>query len=55
MIHYLVMIWWNETIIQCWEQEVEIQTVMKSYYFYKNRDNAEATLRNDVVVVPVST
>ena len=29
MIHYQVTIWWIETIIQCWEYEVEIQTLMR--------------------------
>ena len=55
MIHYQVMIWWIETMIQCWEQEVEIQTLMKVHVCYTTRDNAEVTLRHVVVVVPLST
>ena len=42
-------------MIQCWEQEVEIQTLMKGYSCYTTRDKAEVTLCNAVVVVPVST
>ena len=55
MIHYEVMIWWIETMIQCWEYEVEIQTLMKGHSCYTTRDNSEVTLQNVVFVVPVST
>ena len=55
MIHYQVMIWCIETIIQCWEQEVEKQTLMKGHQCYKTPDNSEVTLRHAVVVVSVST
>ena len=55
MIHYPVMILLIETIIQCWEQEVEIQTLMKGRPCYTNFDNSEVTLWSSVVVVPVST
>ena len=54
MIHYPVMIWLTETIIQRWEQYVEIQALMKGHFCYKTCDNAEVTLWYDVVVVPVS-
>ena len=49
------MIWWIETMIQCWEQEVEIQTLMKGHPCYTTRDDAEVTLQHIVVVVLVST
>ena len=55
MINYPLMIWWIETIIQCWEYELEIQTLMKGESCYTTHDNAEVTLRHAVVVVPVST
>ena len=55
MIHYQVMIWWIEIMIKYWELEVQIQTFMKGHFCYTNCDNAEVTLRNSVVVVPVST
>ena len=55
MIHYPVIIWWIETMIQCWEYEVDIQTLMKGHSCYTNRDNAEVTLWHAVAVVPVST
>ena len=42
-------------MIQCWEYEMEIQTLMKGHFCYTTRDNDEVTLRHDVVVVPVST
>ena len=46
---------WIETMIQCWEQEVEKQTLVKGHLCYTTRDNAEVTLRHAVVVVTVST
>ena len=55
MIHYTVMIWWIETMIQCWEYEVEIKTLMKVHLCYTTSDNDEVTLRHAVVVVPMST
>ena len=55
MIRYQVMIWCIETMIKCWEQDVDIQILMKCHSCYKTRDNAEVTLRHAVVVVPVST
>ena len=55
MIHYQVMIWWIETMIQFWEYDVEIQTLMKGHLCYTTRDGAKVTLQNDVVVVLVST
>ena len=55
MIHYQVIIWWIEKMIQCWEYEVEIQTLMKGHLCYTTRDNAQVTLRHVVVIVPVST
>ena len=55
IIHYQVMIGWIETMVQCWEYEVEIQTLMKGHSCYTTRGNAEVTLRHFVVVVPVST
>ena len=55
MIHYQVMIWWIEKMIQCWEYEVEKQTFMKGHSCYKTRDNAQVTLQHVVVVVTVST
>ena len=47
------MIWFIEAMIQCWEYEVEIQTLMKVRSCYTNRDNSEVTLRHAVVVEPV--
>ena len=55
MIHCQVMIWWIETMIECWEQEVQIQTLMKGNQCYTTRDNTEVKLRNAIVVVSVST
>ena len=42
-------------MIQCWEKEVDIQTLMKGHLCYTIRDNAEVKLRHTFVVVPVST
>ena len=42
-------------MIQYWEYVVEIQTLTKGHLCYTNRDNAEVTLRHDVVIVLVST
>ena len=55
MIYYPMMIWWIETMIQCWEQEVVIQTLMKIHFCYTNRDNYEVKLQHAIVVVPVET
>ena len=55
MIHYQVMIWWNETMIQCWEYEVEIQKLMKGHLCYTTRDNAEVSLLHAFVIFMVST
>ena len=55
MVHYKLMIWWTETAIQCWEQEVEIQILMRVHYCYTTRNNSEVTLRHAVVVMPDST
>ena len=54
MIHHPVMIWSIETMIKCWEQEVEIQTLMKGHSCYTTRNNYEVTLRHAVVSVFVS-
>ena len=55
MIHYPVMIWLIEKMIQYWEYEVDIQTSMKGCSCYTTSDNSEVTLQHDVVVVIVST
>ena len=43
-------IWLIETMIQCWEKEVEIKTFMKCRSFYTTHDNAEVKFCNTVVV-----
>ena len=54
IIHYQVMIQWIETMIKCWEYDVEIQTLMNCHSCYKTCDNAKVTLQHAVDVVPVS-
>ena len=49
MIH-----WCIEKMIQYWELEVEIQTLMKGHLCYTTRDNAELTLPHAISVVSVS-
>ena len=44
-----------ETMVQYWEYEVEIQTLMKDHLFYKTCDNSEVILRHAVVIVLVLT
>ena len=55
MIHYPVMIRWIDAIIQCWQYEVEIQTLIKNNSVYTTRDNAEVELHDAVSFVLVST
>ena len=54
MINYVVMIWWIETMIQCWEYEVEIQKLMKGHLCYTTRDNDEVKVHHAIVIMPVS-
>ena len=55
MIHYEVKIWWIEKMVQCWEYEVEKQTLSEGHSCYTTRDNAQLILQHVVLIVPVST